>query len=125
MTEPAAPAPGDRALRVLRAVAILTALGTVKAAVTMLGSRSEFLAAFPGLRAEWYAPMLALVTLNFAAAIGALLRLRWAVALFLAGGVFTIAADLLARGPAFHLWMTAVLLAFVAPAAWRAWPRLR
>lgn len=119
------PAAGGPALRTLRVVAALVALGTLKAAWTMLFARAEFLAAFPGLAPAGYAPMLALVAANFAAAVGAVLRFRWAAVALVGLGLVTIAADVWVRGPAFHLVMSVVLMLVVAPAAWFARDGLR
>lgn len=126
MPGPAGGPPGDvRALRTLRVVAALVALGTLKAAWTMLFARPEFLAAFPGLAPAGFAPMLALVAANFAAALGTVLRFRWAAGALVVLGLVTIAADVWVRGPAFHLVTSVVLMLVVTPAAWLARGALR
>ncbi len=116
---------GGLAARALQVLAALAALGTIKAAATMLGARAEFLSAFPGLSAAAFAPLLALVAINFAAAVGTLFLWRVAVAVLVAAGALTVVVDVLARGPALHLATALAMMALVLPAAWLARPRLR
>ena len=114
----AAAGDGGRALGTLRVLAALVALGTLKAAWTMAFARAEFFAAFPGLPPAGFAPMLALVGANFVAAVGGVLRFRWAAVALVVLGLVTIVADVIVRGPAFHLVMSVVLTLVVALAAW-------
>lgn len=118
-------AEGRGALRALRVVAALVALGTLKAAWTMGFDRPSFDAAFPGLGPGEFRALFVLVAINFASAAGTLLRSRVAAVVLLAAGVATIVADVVIGGPAFHLASAVMLMAVVAPLAWRARHHLR